>query len=56
MVNQEDRPFTLGTNLYPYLERLPAPGFDPEVKRGLFLHCYRDRLEIFSITTLALLR
>ena len=34
MVDEEDRPFALGTDLHPGLERLPAPGFDPEAKRA----------------------
>jgi hypothetical protein len=34
MVDEEDRPFALGTDLHPGFERLPAPGFDPEAKRA----------------------
>src|SRR5918992_2389321 len=34
MVNQEDRPFALGTNLYPCLERLPTRDPHPEAERA----------------------
>src|SRR5215212_3368859 len=33
MVDEKDRPFALGTDFYPRLERLPGPGLDPKGKR-----------------------
>jgi len=34
MVDEIDRPFALGTDLHPRLERLPVSGFDPKGKRA----------------------